>query len=55
MRKRLLDQFARSFDDEPLHAPQVFNVGPFCVEAVRRADDLLEHSGVQGKLVMSCG
>jgi hypothetical protein len=43
----LLDQLAESLDEGALRAPQVFNVGPFCVEAVRRGYDLLEHSGVQ--------
>ena len=52
--QRLLGRLATSFDDGALRAPQVFNVGPFCVQAVRRAHDLLEHAAVQGKLVMSC-
>ena len=52
--QRLLGQLATSFEDGALRAPQVFNVGPFSVEAVRRAHDLLEYAGVQGKLMMSC-
>jgi NADPH:quinone reductase len=51
--QRLLGQLATSFDSGALSAPQVFNVGTFSVEAVRRGHDLLEHSSVQGKLVMS--
>jgi len=52
--QRLLGRLATSFDSGVLRAPQVFNVGTFSVEAVRRAHDLLEYSSVQGKLVMSC-
>ena len=49
-----LDQISKGIDAGSLRMPRVFDVGRLSVATVRRAHDLLEGGGVQGKLVMSC-
>ena len=49
-----LDRLSRQIDAGSLRMPRVTDVGRFSVSTVRRAHDLLEHGGVQGKLVMTC-
>jgi NADPH:quinone reductase-like Zn-dependent oxidoreductase len=50
----MLTDLARLFDRGDLRPLPVTRLGSLSVETVRRAHDLLERSGVQGKIVMSC-
>ena len=49
-----LDRITTGLDSGSLRLPRVTDLGPLSVATVRRAHDLLEAGGVQGKLVMSC-
>lgn len=49
-----LDLISKGFEAGSLRMPRVTEVGGFSVATVRRAHELLESGGVQGKLVMSC-